>query len=1408
MWRLAPLGNLRLCVPGAIELTQGPAPAVVDAGAGVKTLKDALLRLSHGDGGSVSYRIPMVDAHLREDIAEECLTAAASPDWPLCVVGVTLGASLRLCVSSPSNGTSTSNASTQLPQLGGGGNGETPPVLVQCNGFQLQIMQRGGPPVDPAKLHGLSESDVAHELERWGRKALASRVSTWRTLFASLKQGVTEARGASPPPPSIEAQGCRQLGDVVLAVAADTEISLEPFELSYGDAHISSLRRMLEDEVANVLGIEAERVMCGEFGVKERGTRKRHVRRDTIMLRFALLNSELMELVKGQDLPKAQSTDDSSPKSLANTTSPKAADADPLSPQSRTSRSKEPRTPQSPSKSRNLAASRSEPTLRAAKADPAANKTILIDKGSESMPPDLLLKSLIKILADGKHPLRKHADAFPMLSRIVRGGVHAGAMLVANKDVIPGKLADGIRSLMRGRKTSKRETSLDNDTRLKLTQMRSEILTIYSAPNGALVAQRQHLITLSAKELLDETETSIPKPIDFQACLETLMEHTAKDIEWCLRLRSHRGLERIITLAKRFISDREVVKRCMVILDNLTGNDPGCVSSFLEHLQAPDLITVLDNHYQEHKIQVCGCKVLRRVYIQAREAATHGVRVITLAAPGKCLDEIWTFKGLRRMLETMRLFQKDAEIQLECCTTLASLGELLYNNGMAVDTFKVLEVVMRLHKNRSDILTKGILIIARLGPSFLATDHRGVKTIIEAMSYHRSCAELQRVGTKALFSLSRQEDALMICRAGGSVGAVLAAMSAHSKDEQVLREGTRALEKHAPRALERTVRAVGDLASVLPPVTWSTDPLDAFTASHFDLDGLKGGGQWASHLLDNFVSEIATRDQGEGDEQAREHGLRSIRMYRQAGLREALDAEDKMWAVAGASQVGAATRAPDSGGSDRLQGDIANLKRLCEERGFAGCETGHLLPSAPSSDHLKQLSEDLQEGLGERKYGAQDAELLASILGHFAWHSQTSAHELVQAGAAAACVTWLTEARITKKPNPDESGLAAPMHQACLEALSCFCRHDEEEAVAVLALGGARVAVRYADSDLHPGCQRAAMRLLARMISVTGRAQNDTQKIPVDKAWGLILRELGSGKEKAGAQEGGKAKRHDDIVLRTAAAACVLEATFAGWMAEEADPKAPLDQLADPLLQSLTAAAKADSAAAALPVLLTMEQLFSTEPGVDRRAAQGLVKLPGLVQHLLTWLPRGTVSGASAADSAAAAAAAEVIRSMSEQQATLLFADMEALLRHAASVHAKPALREACSAALDFAVKRESNAELLAQLFATKIGHGSDGEELGSIESLSSIAQRMVQQLRAEPGQATTALLAALDRAKKLVPKDLKESPVVLALLDEAEKIGSASLGRVKEAPSPRPDPGPPSAGTGTLPPIGQTGKK
>lgn len=34
------------------------------------------------------------------------------------------------------------------------------------------------------------------------------------------------------------------------------------------------------------------------------------------------------------------------------------------------------------------------------------------------MPPDQLLKTLIQVLGDQKHPIRKHPQIFPMFSRI------------------------------------------------------------------------------------------------------------------------------------------------------------------------------------------------------------------------------------------------------------------------------------------------------------------------------------------------------------------------------------------------------------------------------------------------------------------------------------------------------------------------------------------------------------------------------------------------------------------------------------------------------------------------------------------------------------------------------------------------------------------------------------------------------------------------------------------------------------------------------------------------------------------------------------------------------------------------------------------------------------------------------
>ena len=49
----------------------------------------------------------------------------------------------------------------------------------------------------------------------------------------------------------------------------------------------------------------------------------------------------------------------------------------------------------------------------------------------------------------------------------------------------------------------------------------------------------------------------------------------------------------------------------------------------------------------------------------------------------------------------MKLFQEDADIQLEGCMLLASIGELLYNNGYATDVFKLLEIGIRKHAGRA-----------------------------------------------------------------------------------------------------------------------------------------------------------------------------------------------------------------------------------------------------------------------------------------------------------------------------------------------------------------------------------------------------------------------------------------------------------------------------------------------------------------------------------------------------------------------------------------------------------------------------------------------------------------------------------------------------------------------------------
>lgn len=1389
-YRLAPLKKLRMCIPGALELENaGPPRVECDFMQAPGSLEDMLSKLVRGNGGIFIWRVPMVDAKLRPDIADECCYTPAPVKWPLCVTGVTFGAEFEFDVTAPwpPPDSPTNNRKSICWRPERTGPREEPPI--ECEGFRLRFLQRGGPPLDPRRLNTCSVQEVAEELQRWVDKILSARPDTWCTLNVSTKEGeVSGNLNQVLPAPGAAAR--RQTGDIVVAVAADAEVALEPFELSYGDAHISSLQRMLEDEIAHVLGVHPSQVMCGDFipggsrGSSDGGgARKRHIRNDSIGMRFALLHTELGDLMAPKEIPRRvlpalpsvkpvmprkgaknvaapQATQSTFQRELSNTLKAAGVAMCQLSAMSQSFQGGGSKA----MGSAGLCHSNSAPSLPGARKSigsplKGASPTSTRPSTASELPPDLLLKRLVSTLSETKHPLRRHPDVFPMLSRIM-GKIRSSAVLVVDREVVtPGRIADDMRALLNGRANAKRPAEMDADLRLKLTTLRSELLRLYEEPGGAVAAQKRQLTGLSAKELLDELEGSVSRPLDLGAALLMLLERTDKDTEWCLRLRSHHAVERILALARRFNSERSVVSRCIEIIARLTANDGGCVDNLIEKDLAPDVIQSVENFPQEKDIQFSGVQVLRRLYIRAREVASHGPRVVCL---GKRLPEVWTFKGLDRILAVMRLFGDDAEIQIECFTLLASLAEMLYNNGMAAETFKALDIVMRRHADRPDILAKGVLIIARLGPSFLQHEHRGVSSIVEALGRHRSSAELQRVGMRAIVALCREEKALYENRVGGSVSVVVAAMSAHSKDEQVIREGSRALEKLCPRALNTAIHICNDLAMTLPQVSWS----DFAQGSQWE-PALKDS-EWDQKLLKNFREDIASMPRrtgaaasssgGENDDEpdestSSEHGaggssLATIFGFRASGLREEFDASDGVWATSRA----------DQGGNGARERDIQMLSKY-------GCMAEGLRSPGPTSEQLKRLCEAFKGGLAQH-YTAQDGELLASLIGHLAWCSARLAKEIVSYGGAQACKDWLRSPNFAGSGHsPEETALTFPLQRACLGALSSICMHDRAIAEQIMGLGGVRVALDFATHQ-NQRTQRAAIRLLARLMP-SALSQTEGELLPQKVAWELTLRELRDG----------------DEVSRTCAAACALEICEHG-MAASAD--AQVESLADAILFALTRAVGTGSSPASLPLILAAGRLLDckSDPDVPRallktRAPAGTLmslastlqlqqphheqhnqkqQRPSLVQLLAFWLPKGVAPDATIADKGAATAAAMALKSLSEIEAPLPFREMKELMVCGQSSSAEQTLQQTCTAALLLCVEAETQPQQLAHLFSTTVGKARDGEErLADINILEAIAKRIVHLLGSAQGQATDVLVNSLRKVERLIPEEPRD---------------------------------------------------
>jgi hypothetical protein len=1411
---------------------------------------------------------------LRDDLATECCAEAAHPDWSQCAVGVVLGALLRLVVTVTGDADG-AGSPLKLPAVPGTPTSDGIHHIVKGQGFQLRIVQKGGPPLDPSKLHSESAEGVAKELYNWAKKAAGKLSTSWRTLYLVCKPGSTEPinrtlsgripeQYTSPVNRSaglgVAFRGGRQLGDALLVAAADAELKLEPFELTYGTAHLNSLRRMFEDEIATALGIPAEQVLCGEFlPYGGRGApRKRHLRRETVTLQFAFLSSELAKLARPREPPpialpaaadekykvaKSEPQSPTSPQANLNSTrkslalgalgtetsrntlratsgtlnltgmvSRETSNANGDLTATRASldktlqatpalsntlqevgkarstlltlaQSAKPSPPVQAGKGmkKGMAKSTSEPTLalgaiggRSPQAALAAalNKPLLAAgersrRPGEDLPPDQLLKSLISVLSNNKHPIRKHADCFPVLARIVRGGVSAGPVIVvAKEDMIMSKSGkafnaiDSLKSLLKAQRMDKHtETEIDADAFEKLSTMRSEILQIYNGPDGELLAAKKKLADLSAKDLMEKAEEYYSQPKALVAVLETIADKSQTDVDKCLRLRNHNAVERMVVMAQRFSSDRGVVYRCVSILTNLTFNDVGSIERLLEKKLAPDLINTLGTFFEDEPMQLCGCKLLRRLYIRAREGAHHGPRIITL---GLGVDELHTFRGLDHIFGTMRRFKDNSDIQLECFSLLVSVGEMLYNNGMAKKTFEIVSLSMHRYSYRADILAQGVLIITRLGKGFLTQRPQGPKgmnEIVRAMARHRSQVELQRIGAKALFALCKEEDALSVCRNGCGIDAVLSAMSAHSKDPQVLQQGTRALEKLCPRALAKTIRICGDLALVLPPITWSTDPMDSMSGPPiFDVESSKETGHFSQTALDGLRDELSgvkkrTGDEVEEEDKGDRKGLAALTGYRSHGLREDLDAEDDFWAVAGTPKLNLPT---SNNPQDVLQKDIAGLRK-------AGCDERALLAAGPTSDQVKALCEALMEGAGPKQYGPHDAEFLACVLGHFAWHSAAKAHEVITFGGAKALIAWLRwpkERQQSGTGSQQDDHLNFPMLRSCLSAVSSICRHDEECSFAVLSLDGASLALEYS-GHLESGIRRAALRCLARLIPHASKRGLESQRISPERAWPNIVHDLRDASE----------------AVRTAAGACALEATYGGWVSEASsaeEPTVPVDEFVDAVFSALEKAGQTESSSAGLPLLLALEHIVA---GDEELLQRDVTRLQRLMVLLPVWFPVGTVSEAAAADRAAALVAAALLCVLSDRPNLLGATELEALLRHGGSSSAEPQFRDTCDIALGTVVARTTDAEMLAQLVRKRLEEAeASGERFLGLKALQEILRRIVQLLKMSTDQAMDTVLIELDRAEPLIPKNTKESYALLALLREARLIAKEGL--------------------------------
>merc|ERR1719409_2637093 len=160
---------MHLCIPGSVELRPNLEATLVDSLGNKNTLRSVKHAFEKGES-RFTWRIPTVVSDLTEMAISECCGNPGPNGWPMSVVGAIIGAELQVTVESKhltikpedqpvvGDGSLENHASAQASLL--------QKHIIECEGFRLIIVQRGGPVLDPARLHGQGEQAVAEEIER------------------------------------------------------------------------------------------------------------------------------------------------------------------------------------------------------------------------------------------------------------------------------------------------------------------------------------------------------------------------------------------------------------------------------------------------------------------------------------------------------------------------------------------------------------------------------------------------------------------------------------------------------------------------------------------------------------------------------------------------------------------------------------------------------------------------------------------------------------------------------------------------------------------------------------------------------------------------------------------------------------------------------------------------------------------------------------------------------------------------------------------------------------------------------------------------------------------------------------------------------------------------------------------